>query len=45
MHVPQVLAATLPFVFALFWASSYAAAKIGLADISPYAFEIGRAHV
>jgi drug/metabolite transporter (DMT)-like permease len=33
-----VLAATLPFVFAILWASSYAAAKIGLADISPYAF-------
>src|SRR3954470_1490490 len=33
-----VLPAILPFVFAIFWASSYAAAKIGLADISPYAF-------
>jgi drug/metabolite transporter (DMT)-like permease len=33
-----VLAATLPFIFAILWASSYAAAKIGLADISPYAF-------
>jgi drug/metabolite transporter (DMT)-like permease len=33
-----VLAATLPFVFAILWASSYAAAKIGLADITPYAF-------
>jgi drug/metabolite transporter (DMT)-like permease len=38
MHVQQVLAPTLPFLFAVFWASSYAAAKIGLADISPYAF-------
>jgi drug/metabolite transporter (DMT)-like permease len=38
MPAPQVLAATLPFLFAVFWASSYAAAKIGLADISPYAF-------
>ena len=28
----------LPFVFAVLWASSYAAAKIGLADITPYAF-------
>jgi drug/metabolite transporter (DMT)-like permease len=33
-----VLPAILPFVFAILWASSYAAAKIGLADISPYAF-------
>jgi len=33
-----VLPATIPFLFALLWASSYAAAKIGLADISPYAF-------
>ena len=33
-----VLPATLPFVFAILWASSYAAAKIGLADITPYAF-------
>ena len=33
-----MLPATLPFVFALLWASSYVAAKIGLADISPYAF-------
>jgi drug/metabolite transporter (DMT)-like permease len=33
-----VLPAALPFVFALLWASSYAAAKIGLADITPYAF-------
>ena len=28
----------LPFVFALLWASSYAGAKIGLADITPFAF-------
>ena len=28
----------LPFTFAVLWASSYAAAKIGLADITPYAF-------
>src|SRR3954470_15032387 len=33
-----VLPTTVPFVFAILWASSYAAAKIGLADISPYAF-------
>jgi drug/metabolite transporter (DMT)-like permease len=33
-----MLPAILPFLFALFWASSYAAAKIGLADISPYFF-------
>jgi drug/metabolite transporter (DMT)-like permease len=33
-----VLRAALPFLFAIFWASSYAAAKIGLADVSPYAF-------
>jgi len=33
-----VLPATLPFVFAIFWASTYVAAKVGLADISPYAF-------
>src|SRR5438132_6852073 len=33
-----VLPAILPFVFALLWASSYVAAKAGLADISPYAF-------
>ena len=37
MKVP-VLAAALPFVFAILWASSYVAAKVGLADISPYAF-------
>ena len=33
-----MLPAALPFVFATLWASSYAAAKIGLADITPYAF-------
>ncbi|MEJ0076421.1 MAG: DMT family transporter [Alphaproteobacteria bacterium] len=33
-----MLPAILPFLFAVFWASSYAAAKIGLADISPYLF-------
>ena len=33
-----MLPAALPFVFAILWASSYAAAKIGLADITPYAF-------
>jgi len=33
-----VLESLLPFIFALLWASSYAAAKIGLADITPYAF-------
>jgi drug/metabolite transporter (DMT)-like permease len=33
-----VLPAALPFLFAIFWASSYAAAKIGLADITPFAF-------
>lgn len=33
-----MLPATLPFLFALLWASSYVAAKVGLADISPYAF-------
>jgi len=33
-----MLPAVLPFLFAIFWASSYAAAKIGLADISPYLF-------
>jgi drug/metabolite transporter (DMT)-like permease len=34
----HILPATLPFVFAILWASSYVAAKVGLADISPYAF-------
>jgi drug/metabolite transporter (DMT)-like permease len=33
-----MLPAALPFVFAILWASSYAAAKIGLADITPYVF-------
>ena len=33
-----MLPATLPFVFAILWASSYTAAKVGLADITPYAF-------
>ena len=33
-----MLPAILPFLFAIFWASSYAAAKIGLANISPYLF-------
>jgi drug/metabolite transporter (DMT)-like permease len=33
-----MLPAILPFLFAIFWASSYTAAKIGLADISPYLF-------
>lgn len=33
-----MIPALLPFLFAIFWASSYAAAKIGLADISPYTF-------
>ena len=33
-----MLPAILPFLFAVLWASSYAAAKIGLADISPYLF-------
>jgi drug/metabolite transporter (DMT)-like permease len=32
-----VLAALLPFVFALLWASSYVAAKVGLIDASPFA--------
>jgi drug/metabolite transporter (DMT)-like permease len=32
-----VLAAILPFVFALLWASSYIAAKIGLIDATPFA--------
>jgi drug/metabolite transporter (DMT)-like permease len=38
MPEPDMLPAVFPFVFALLWASSYAAAKIGLADISPYLF-------
>ena len=33
-----MLPALLPFTFAVLWASSYAAAKIGLADITPFAF-------
>ena len=33
-----MLAIAFPFVFAILWASSYAAAKIGLRDITPYAF-------
>ena len=32
-----MLAALLPFVFALLWASSYVAAKIGLMDATPFA--------
>jgi drug/metabolite transporter (DMT)-like permease len=32
-----VLYALLPFVFALLWASSYVAAKIGLVDATPFA--------
>ena len=32
-----MLAALLPFVFALLWASSYVAAKIGLIDATPFA--------
>lgn len=33
-----MLAWSLPFGFAVLWASSYAVAKIGLADITPFAF-------
>jgi drug/metabolite transporter (DMT)-like permease len=33
-----VLRILLPFTFAVLWAASYTAAKIGLADITPYAF-------
>jgi drug/metabolite transporter (DMT)-like permease len=36
--LPSVLSAPLPFVFALLWASSYIGAKIGLIDITPFAF-------
>jgi drug/metabolite transporter (DMT)-like permease len=36
--VLAALPALLPFVFALLWASSYAAAKIGLHDVTPFAF-------
>ena len=32
-----MLTALLPFVFALLWASSYVAAKIGLMDATPFA--------
>jgi drug/metabolite transporter (DMT)-like permease len=32
-----VLTALLPFVFALLWASSYVAAKVGLVDATPFA--------
>jgi drug/metabolite transporter (DMT)-like permease len=32
-----VLATLLPFLFALLWASSYVAAKVGLLDASPFA--------
>jgi drug/metabolite transporter (DMT)-like permease len=32
----------LPFVFALLWASSYAAAKIGLIDATPFALVAAR---
>ncbi len=32
-----MLPALLPFVFALLWASSYVAAKIGLIDATPFA--------
>jgi drug/metabolite transporter (DMT)-like permease len=35
--VAAVLYALLPFVFALLWASSYVAAKIGLLDATPFA--------
>src|SRR5688572_27871889 len=35
---PPMLPAVFPFVFAILWASSYAAAKIGLSDITPYMF-------
>jgi drug/metabolite transporter (DMT)-like permease len=37
-----VLSALLPFVFALLWASSYAGAKIGLIDATPFAFVAAR---
>jgi drug/metabolite transporter (DMT)-like permease len=33
-----VIAALLPFTFAVLWASSYVAAKVGLRDITPFAF-------
>jgi drug/metabolite transporter (DMT)-like permease len=37
-----VLPALLPFVFALLWASSYVAAKIGLVDATPFALVAAR---
>ena len=37
-----MLSALLPFVFALLWASSYAGAKIGLIDASPFALVAAR---
>jgi drug/metabolite transporter (DMT)-like permease len=33
-----MLTASLPFTFAMLWASSYVAAKVGLRDITPFAF-------
>jgi drug/metabolite transporter (DMT)-like permease len=33
-----MLATLLPFLFALLWASSYIGAKVGLADITPFAY-------
>ena len=37
-----MLVAALPFVFAFLWASSYVAAKIGLADATPFALVAAR---
>jgi drug/metabolite transporter (DMT)-like permease len=37
-----VLPALLPFVFALLWASSYIAAKVGLIDATPFALVAAR---
>ena len=37
-----MLPALLPFVFALLWASSYVAAKIGLTDATPFALVAAR---
>jgi drug/metabolite transporter (DMT)-like permease len=37
-----VLPALLPFVFALLWASSYVAAKIGVIDATPFALVAAR---
>ena len=37
-----MLPALLPFVFALLWASSYVAAKIGLIDATPFALVAAR---